>query len=90
MSNAYKAICSGEYKHFRVWRYGTSVPWPMAFGSFGARLVCSPAGTVSISFSSVLIANSYTSDSLTFFSLYVAHLRGESTLGFSFFTETKT
>jgi len=90
MSNAYKAMCSGEYKHFRVWRYGTSVPWPMASGSFGTRLVCSLSGTVSALFSSVMIANSYTTDPLTILSLSVAHLRRESTLGFCFFTETET
>jgi hypothetical protein len=90
MSNAYKEVCPGDYKRFRVWIHDTSVPWPMAFGSCGARLVCSPFGTVTNSSSSFEAASSSLADSMIVLSLCVVHLNGISTLGFHFIMENET
>lgn len=43
-----------EYNRFRVWSDDTSVPWPMALGSCGARLVNTPYDTLEDLASSVL------------------------------------
>lgn len=53
MRNAYKTLVTDEYNRFRVWCNDTSVPWPMALGSRGTRLVYSPNGTNAVSPSSV-------------------------------------
>ena len=57
MRNAYMPMFTGEYNRLRVWRYDTSVPWPMAAGSCGARLVCTPNGILHFSFSSDTVIN---------------------------------
>ncbi len=50
MHNVYKFISTDIANRFWVWKYDTSVPWPMAFGSRdGARLVNIPDGTVRVS-----------------------------------------
>lgn len=90
MSNPYKEVCSGDYKRFRVWIHDTSVPWPMAFGSCGARLVCLPFGTATISLSSFEVASSSLADRMIVLSLYVVHLNAISTLGFHFIMENET
>jgi hypothetical protein len=89
MSNAYKEVRSGDYKRFRVWIHDTSVPWPMAFGSCGTRLVCLPFGTVTLSSSSFEDASSYLADPSIALSLYVVHLSIVSALGSHFIMEIK-
>lgn len=59
MRNAYKSLLIRGYNRFRVWRYDTSVPWPMALGSCGARLVCMLFGTARDTTTSVQIVNMY-------------------------------
>ena len=48
---------TGSCNRFWVLKNDASVPWPMAFGSVAARLVCSPYITLSLSPSSVLQTN---------------------------------
>lgn len=59
MRNAYKSLFIREYNRFRVWRYDTSVPWPMALGSCGARLVCKLFGASRDRATSDQIVNMY-------------------------------